>query len=109
MLPVRTDAWQLVEFVMPVVATDARRMQLQIWVAQSSWFKAPEEASPDPIVEEELDASVWVDDVAVQQLPHLKFGILGGSLVYVDRKPGQWIGIIEVEKIEEASIFFYHQ
>jgi hypothetical protein len=38
--------------------------------------------------------------------PEAAAGILGGSLVYVDRKPGQWVGIIEVEKIEEASIFF---
>jgi hypothetical protein len=41
--------------------------------------------------------------------PEAAASILGGSLVYIDRKPGQWVGIIEVEKIEEASIFFYHQ
>jgi hypothetical protein len=29
--------------------------------------------------------------------------VLGGKLVYVQRRRGQWVGVIEVAKIEEAS------
>jgi hypothetical protein len=29
--------------------------------------------------------------------------VLGGELVYVDYKRGQWVGIIEIQKIEQAK------
>ncbi|PYV49188.1 MAG: glycosyltransferase [Acidobacteria bacterium] len=45
----------------------------------------------------------------VDLTPEVAARVLGGRVVYVDRKPGQWIGIIEVEKIEEASILLHRQ
>jgi len=36
--------------------------------------------------------------------PEAAASVLGGRLVYVERKQGQWVGIIEIVKIEEAVI-----
>ncbi|PYV70541.1 MAG: glycosyltransferase [Acidobacteria bacterium] len=36
--------------------------------------------------------------------PEAAASVLGGRLVYVERKQGQWVGIIEIVKIEEALI-----
>jgi hypothetical protein len=36
--------------------------------------------------------------------PEAAASVLGGTLVYLERKRGQWVGVIEVEKIEEAEI-----
>ena len=36
--------------------------------------------------------------------PEVAAPMLGGRLVYVDRRHGQWVGIIEIEKIEEADL-----
>ncbi len=35
--------------------------------------------------------------------PEAAASVLGGKLVYVQRRRGQWVGVIEVAKIEEAS------
>ena len=35
--------------------------------------------------------------------PEAAASVLGGSLVYVQRRRGQWVGVIEMEKIEEAT------
>jgi hypothetical protein len=34
--------------------------------------------------------------------PEAAAAVLGGRLVYVDRKQGQWVGIVERQRIEEA-------
>ena len=39
----------------------------------------------------------------VDLTPEVAASILGGTLAYVERRRGQWVGIIEVEKIEEAQ------
>jgi hypothetical protein len=36
--------------------------------------------------------------------PEAAASVLGGTLVYVERQRGQWVGVIEVEKIEQAEI-----
>jgi hypothetical protein len=35
--------------------------------------------------------------------PEAAASVLGGNLVYVERRQGQWVGVIEMEKIEEAN------
>jgi hypothetical protein len=35
--------------------------------------------------------------------PEAAAAVLGGTLVYVESKRGQWVGVIQVEKIEEAK------
>jgi hypothetical protein len=40
----------------------------------------------------------------VDLAPEAAAAVLGGRLVYVDRRRGQWVGVIEVEKIEEAGL-----
>jgi hypothetical protein len=35
--------------------------------------------------------------------PEAAASVLGGKLVYVERKKGQWVGIIEIQRIEQAS------
>ena len=41
-------------------------------------------------------------DFHVDLPPESAASVLGGSLVYVDRLRGQWVGIIELERVEEA-------
>jgi 4-amino-4-deoxy-L-arabinose transferase-like glycosyltransferase len=41
-------------------------------------------------------------DFHVDLTPDLAASVLGGNLVYLARKRGQWVGIIEIERIEEA-------
>ena len=36
--------------------------------------------------------------------PEVAASMLGGNIVYIDRRRGQWVGIIEIEKIEEAKL-----
>ncbi len=40
----------------------------------------------------------------VDLTPEAAASILGGSVVYVQRRRGQWVGIVEMEKIEDAGI-----
>jgi len=40
----------------------------------------------------------------VDLTPEAAASILGGSVIYVDRRRGQWVGIVELEKIEEARL-----
>ena len=35
--------------------------------------------------------------------PEVAASILGGTLVFVERRRGQWVGVIELPKIEEAQ------
>jgi hypothetical protein len=40
----------------------------------------------------------------VDLTPEVAASVLGGRVVYVERKRGQWVGIIEVERVEEARL-----
>jgi 4-amino-4-deoxy-L-arabinose transferase-like glycosyltransferase len=40
----------------------------------------------------------------VDLTPEIAAPLLGGRLVYVERRHGQWVGVIEMEKIEEAGL-----
>lgn len=40
----------------------------------------------------------------VDLTPQVAASVLGGNVVYVERRRGQWVGVIEVEKIEEATL-----
>jgi Dolichyl-phosphate-mannose-protein mannosyltransferase len=40
----------------------------------------------------------------VDLTPEVAASMLGGNVVYVERLSGQWVGIVEMEKIEEARI-----
>jgi hypothetical protein len=40
----------------------------------------------------------------VDLTPEVAASILGGNVVYIERRRGQWVGIIEMEKIEEARL-----
>lgn len=40
----------------------------------------------------------------VDLTPEVAASVLGGNIVYVERRRDQWVGIIEMEKIEEAKI-----
>jgi hypothetical protein len=44
----------------------------------------------------------------VDLTPEVAASVLGGNVVYVDRRRGQWVGIIEMEKIEEAKLSVAH-
>jgi hypothetical protein len=38
----------------------------------------------------------------VDLTPEAAASVLGGNLVYLERRKGQWVGVIEMEKVEEA-------
>jgi hypothetical protein len=40
----------------------------------------------------------------VDLTPEVAASVLDGNLVYVQRRRGQWVGIIAIEKIEEAKL-----
>ncbi|MGH9516493.1 MAG: ArnT family glycosyltransferase [Terriglobales bacterium] len=40
----------------------------------------------------------------VDLTPQVAASVLGGDVVYTERRRGQWVGIIEIEKIEEARL-----
>lgn len=44
----------------------------------------------------------------VDLTPEAAASVLGGNLVYVERRRGQWVGIVEVQKIEEARHLRIH-
>src|SRR5438046_9218210 len=35
--------------------------------------------------------------------PEAAASVLGGNVIYVERRRGQWVGIIEMERIEQAE------
>ena len=35
--------------------------------------------------------------------PEAAASVLGGSLIYAEREKGQWVGVIRMDKIEEAT------
>ncbi len=43
-------------------------------------------------------------DYHVDLTPEAIASVLGGSLVYVEYKRGEWVGIVELQKIEEADL-----
>ena len=44
----------------------------------------------------------------VDLAPEIAASVLGGTLVYVERHHGQWVGVIKVEGIEETAIDAHH-
>jgi hypothetical protein len=40
----------------------------------------------------------------VDLTPQIAASVLGGNVVYTERLRGQWVGVIEMQKIEEARI-----
>ncbi len=44
----------------------------------------------------------------VDLTPEIATSVLGGNVVYVERRRGQWVGIVEMEKIEEANLVVAH-
>jgi Dolichyl-phosphate-mannose-protein mannosyltransferase len=40
----------------------------------------------------------------VDLTPEVAASVLGGNVVYAERRRGQWVGIIQIEKIEEAKL-----
>jgi hypothetical protein len=40
----------------------------------------------------------------VDLTPEVAASVLGGNVVYVERRRGQWVGVIEIGKVEEAKI-----
>ncbi len=40
----------------------------------------------------------------VDLTPEVAASVLGGNVVYVERRRGQWVGIVEMERVEEARI-----
>ena len=44
----------------------------------------------------------------VDLTPEVVASVLGGNVVYVERRRGQWVGIIEMQKIEEAKLSIAH-
>lgn len=42
----------------------------------------------------------------VDLTPEAAASVLGGNVIYVERRRGQWVGIVEMEKIEEAKLTF---
>jgi hypothetical protein len=40
--------------------------------------------------------------------PEVAASVLGGNVVYLQRRRGQWVGIIQIEKIEEAELSVDH-
>ena len=40
----------------------------------------------------------------VDLTPEVAASVLGGNTVYLERRHGQWVGIIEIERIEEAKL-----
>jgi hypothetical protein len=40
----------------------------------------------------------------VDLMPEAAASVLGGSLVFIERRHGQWVGVIEMENIEEARL-----
>jgi hypothetical protein len=43
-------------------------------------------------------------DFHVDLPPEAAVSVLGGELIYTERRRGQWVGIIAIEKIEEADV-----
>jgi hypothetical protein len=41
----------------------------------------------------------------VDLTPEIAAAVMGGNVVYAERRHGQWVGIIEMQKIEEAKLF----
>jgi hypothetical protein len=41
----------------------------------------------------------------VDLTPEIAAAVMGGKVVYAERRHGQWVGIIEMQKIEEAKVF----
>ena len=44
----------------------------------------------------------------VDLTPQVAASVLGGNVVYAERRRGQWVGIIEMQKIEEAKLSLSH-
>jgi hypothetical protein len=44
----------------------------------------------------------------VDLTPEIAASVLGGKVVYKERLHGQWVGVIEMQKVEEARLTFVH-
>jgi 4-amino-4-deoxy-L-arabinose transferase-like glycosyltransferase len=44
----------------------------------------------------------------VDLTPEVAASVLGGNVVYINRRRGQWVGVIEMEKIEQAKLLVAH-
>lgn len=89
-LPQR-DEWQRVAIEVQVEDEHAYALRLELWVLQDHVWSTPPAEVVDPIIREEVGATVWFDDVVVWRLPRVRLALSTlGSVVRAD-EPAQFL------------------
>lgn len=66
------DAWQRVEVAFTNDFPAAAGMILRLWILQPTAWSATAAGDVDPIVREDLRATVWFDDITIYRLPRVR-------------------------------------
>jgi hypothetical protein len=81
------EPWQRVEVFIPAATSEAVGLRLRLWVLQAFAFRVATPDQPDPIVRQDVDATIWFDDLTVYRLPHVTLSFsLPGQLVLRGQK-----------------------
>lgn len=75
--------WQRVAIDLHVDDATARALGLQLWVLQGESDTANEGVTIDPVVRQDVDATVWFDDLALVRMPRVRMQFSNpGGLVH---------------------------
>ncbi len=81
----RAEPWQPFRVTLLGEYPDAHALRIQLWVLQNHAFRELDEAIPDPIIRQEVNARVWFDDITIIRMPRVRMWFSNpGGLV----KPG---------------------
>jgi hypothetical protein len=69
------EPWQRVEAAIAGDFPDAHALRLELWVVQPDAWRPPDPSEPDPVIRQDVRATVWFDDILICRLPRVRLGL----------------------------------
>lgn len=81
------DSWRRIEVPMVGDFPDAVALRLELWLAQRHGWAEPDLEAVDQIVRQDINATVWFDDITVYRLPRARLRLSNpGGIVTSDAR-----------------------
>ncbi|MGD8451101.1 MAG: hypothetical protein PVJ57_04730 [Phycisphaerae bacterium] len=85
------EPWQRVELTISGDYPTATALRLGLYVLQGELWNPPSPAHLDPIIRQEVDATVWFDDITVYQLPRVRLALSDPAGLV---RPGETVRVV---------------
>lgn len=76
-----SPTWHHVQIDLSIDFPQAHALRLQMWVLQDYVWSEPPAGVVDPIVRQDVDATVWFDDIAVYRMPRVRLALTNPATI----------------------------